>query len=122
VCGPLLRSVVDIVFLRAHAVLGGRSALRSGDYVRLPVTGEPAVDLASPMANESPVGRQAIESEQDREIICGCVGGNAARLESRAGMANARSALAPDNRECHRSHTLSPRPANQTARLKGRTR
>jgi hypothetical protein len=45
-----------------------------------------------------------------------------ARLDGRAGIEYAGSALAPKDREGHRSHTLSPRPADRTARLGAETR
>ena len=49
--------------------------MRNGGYVRLPATGEPAIGLATPMADKLPAyGRQTVEREQAREILCGWVG------------------------------------------------
>jgi hypothetical protein len=92
------------------------------DYVRLPVTGEPAVDLASPVANEPPVGRQAVEPEPRREINRGSVRRTmpGRRVEPAREMPGAHSlqiigkVIGP--------HTLSPPPANRAARLRVETR
>jgi hypothetical protein len=113
---------VAIVFLRALGVsVGGWLALRNGDYVRLPKTGEPAIELTMPMANDPPIRRQAIRPEQAREIDCGRDKPDSIRRD-RTDIGNGEGVLALKNREGHRSRTLSPRPANRTARLKGRTR
>jgi hypothetical protein len=54
--------------------IDGISDAGSG-YVRLPPTGESAIGLPTPMADELPAcGRQTVEREQAREIVCGWVG------------------------------------------------
>jgi len=75
-----------------------------------------------PAAHEPLTGRQAVEPKREHKINGDCVDLNGTRLDGRAGIEYAESALALKDREGQRSHTLSPRPANRTARLRAETR
>jgi hypothetical protein len=75
-----------------------------------------------PAAHEPPTGRQAVEPKRAHKINGDRLDLNGARLDGRAGIGYAGSALAPKDREGHRSHTLSPRRAIRTARLRAETR
>ena len=55
--------------------------MRDGGDVRLPMTGEPAIGVTTPMTDKLPTqGGQIVECEYAREIGCGYFGRGGARL------------------------------------------
>ena len=75
-----------------------------------------------PAAYERPITGHAGAPKRARKIDDGGVDLDGIRPDDRRNIEDAGSALPPEDREGHRSHTLSPPPANQTARLRAETR
>jgi hypothetical protein len=82
------------------------------------MAGEPAVGLTVPAAYEPTVRGKAVEAEQAYEVDGRRVSAIERRADGRA-IENGESALAPEDREGHGSHTLSPRPAQPDGAAKG---